>query len=248
MDILQYFARDYHGAPFVLFGPAHIATLIAVALFALGLTRFKGASAQTRSKVRWALAIALWLNEIAWHLWNIAIGAWAIQSMLPLQLCSVLVWLTGFTLITRKQSLYEFTYFLGIGAASQTLLTPDAGMYGFPHFRYIQPMLSHGLLVSIAVYLTVVEGLRPTWKSMARVFVATNLYMFFLYFVNRAIGSNYMMLNYKPDVPSLLTLMPAWPWYIPCAEALALAIFLVLYLPFMRKDRQAGAHQNLPAD
>jgi hypothetical integral membrane protein (TIGR02206 family) len=241
MDITQYFARDYHGAPFILFGTAHIATWIVVALFILGLTRFKGASQPTLRKVRWTLAITLWLNEIAWHVWNIAIGTWTIQTMLPLQLCSVMVWLTGFTLVSRNQTLYEFSYFLGIGAAIQSLLTPDAGMYGFPHFRYIQPMISHGLLVSIGVYMTVVEGLRPTWKSMARVFVITNLYMFGIYFVNLAIGSNYMMVNAKPNVTSLFDVLPAWPWYIPCAEALALAIFLLLYLPFMVKDWRAKA-------
>jgi len=239
LDLLQYFAKDYHGAPFVLFGTVHIATLIVVALFILALTRFKGAPEQVLHNARWTLAIVLWLNEIAWHAWNIAIGTWTIQTMLPLQLCSVLVWLTGFTLISRNQALYEFTYFLGIGAAVQALLTPDAGIYGFPHFRYIQPILSHGLLVSAGVYMTVVEGLRPTWKSMARVFVITNLYMFVIYFVNLAIGSNYMMVNAKPDVTSLFDLLPAWPWYIPCAEALAVAIFLLLYLPFMIKDWRA---------
>jgi len=124
MDITQYFARDYHGAPFVLFGTVHIVTLIVVALFILGLTRFKGASEQTLRKVRWTLAIALWLNEIAWHIWNIAVGMWTIQTMLPLQLCSVLVWLTGFTLVSRNYTLYEFSYFLGIGVAIQSLLTP----------------------------------------------------------------------------------------------------------------------------
>lgn len=236
MNLLQYFARDYHGPPFILFGTVHILTLIVVALFIFSLTRFKGASESTLRNVRWTLAIVLWLNEIAWHIWNIAIGTWTIQTMLPLQLCSVLIWLAGFALIARNQALYEFTYFLGIGAAIQALLTPDAGMYGFPHFRYIQPIISHGLLVSIGVYMTVVEGFRPTWKSMARVFVITNLYMFVIYFVNLAIGSNYMMVNAKPDVTSLFDLLPAWPWYILCAEALAVAIFLLLYLPFAVKD------------
>jgi hypothetical integral membrane protein (TIGR02206 family) len=85
----------------------------------------------------------------------------------------------------------------------------------------------------------VVEGFRPTWKSMARVFVVTNLYMFIIYFVNSAIGSNYMMVNAKPGVTSLFDLMPPWPWYILWAEALAVVIFLLLYLPFALKDRRA---------
>jgi hypothetical integral membrane protein (TIGR02206 family) len=239
MDILQYFARDYHGPPFILFGTVHILTLAVVALFILWLTRFKGAPEQTLRRVRWTLAGVLWLNEIAWHAWNITVGTWTVQNMLPLHLCSVLVWLTGFALVSRNMLLYEFIYFLGIGAALQALLTPDAGMYGFPHFRYIQPVISHGLLVSAGVYMTVVEGLRPTWKSMARVFVVANIYMFVMYFVNLALGSNYMMVNAKPNVTSLFDLLPAWPWYILCAEALALAIFLLLYLPFMIKDWRA---------
>jgi hypothetical integral membrane protein (TIGR02206 family) len=207
-----------------------------VAFCVWGITFFRGASEPVLRKVRWTLAIVLWSNEIAWHLWNVAIGTWTLQSMLPLQLCNVLVWLTGFTLISRNQTLYEFSYFLGIGAASQSLFTPDAGMYGFPHFRYIQPIISHGLLVCIGVYMTVVEGLRPTWKSILRVFVATNFYMVFLYFLNSALGSNYMMVNYKPDVPSLLSLMPDWPWYILWCEVLAIFIFLLLYLPFALRD------------
>jgi len=239
MDFLQYFAKDYHGAPFVLFGATHIATLVIVALFVWRMTFFKGASELTRRKVRWVLAITLWLNEINWHAWNIAIGAWTIQTMLPLQLCNVLVWMTGFTLISKNQTLYEFSYFLGIGAAIQSLFTPDAGIYGFPHFRYIQTIISHGLLVAVGVYMTVVEGLHPTWKSMVRVFIATNLYMVFLYFLNLILGSSYMMVNYKPDVPSLLSLMPDWPWYILWCEALAVMIILLLYLPFALKNRRA---------
>jgi len=241
MDLLQYFARDYHGAPFVLFGTVHIISLIVIALFMLGLTRFKGASGQTLQKVRWTLAIVLWLNEIAWHIWNIAIGTWTIQTMLPLHLCSVFIWLSGFMLISRNYSIYEFVYFLGISGALQALLTPDTGIYSFPHFRYIQTMISHGLLVSVGVYMTVVEGYRPTWKSMARVFIIANIYMVIIYFVNSAIGSNYMMVNGKPALTSVLDLLPAWPWYLLWLEVIALANFLLLYLPFMIKDWKAKA-------
>jgi len=239
MDIAQYFARDYHGAPFVLFGAVHILTLIVVALFVWGLTFFRCASEQVRKRVRWTLAIVLLLNEIAWHIWNIAIGTWTIQTMLPLQLCNVLIWLGAYMLFTKNYTIYEFIYLLGISGPMQELLTPDAGMYGFPHFRYIQPVISHGLLVAIGVYMTVVEGFRPTWKSIVRVFVVSNIYMLVIFFVNTAIGSNYLMINYKPDVESLLTLLPPWPWYIPWMEIIALALIALLYLPFLLKDLQA---------
>lgn len=234
MDWWQYFTLDYHGAPFILFGTVHLLTLGVVAAFIISLTLLKGAPASTLRRTRWMLAIALWLSMVAWQAWNIAVGIWTVQYVLPLQLCDVLVILTGFTLLTKNQSLYEFSYFLGIGAACQTLFTPDAGMFGFPHFRYIQPMVSHGLLVAIGIYLTVVEGMRPRWQAIPRIFLVVNLYMLFLYFFNSAIGSNYMMVNYKPDVVSLFSLMPGWPWYLVWSEGLALVIFLLLYLPFVR--------------
>lgn len=243
MDILQYFARDYHGAPFILFGTVHLLTLAVVGLFVFGLTLFRGASEQARTRVRWTLAVVLILNELAWHAWNIAIGTWTIQTMLPLQLCNILVWLEGYMLLTRNYTIYEFAYLLGISGPLQELLTPDAGPYGFPHFRYIQPVISHGLLVAIGVYMTVVEGMRPTWKSIVRVFVITNLYMLVIFFVNTAIGSNYLMINYKPGVTSLLTLLPAWPWYIPWMEIIALLLIALLYLPFLIKDWQARKPQ-----
>jgi hypothetical integral membrane protein (TIGR02206 family) len=238
MDFLQYFVRDYHGAPFILFGTAHIVTLIVIALCILGLTRFKGASEQTLRNVRWTMAIVMWVNEIGFHLWNVAIGTWTIHTMLPLQLCNVLVILTGFMLIFKNYPIYEFSYFLGIGAAVQPLLTPDAGIYGFPHYRYIEPMISHGLLVAAGVYMTVVEGFRPTWKSIGRIFVVTNTYMLILFFVNPAVGGNYMMVNYKLHVISLLSLLPDWPWYLLWEQGIALVVFLLLYLPFIIKDWQ----------
>ena len=69
-------------------------------------------------------------------------------------------------LIFKNYTIYEFAYFMGIGGAIQALMTPDIGIYGFPHFRFFQTFISHGLLVTSAIYLTIVEGMRPTWKSL----------------------------------------------------------------------------------
>jgi len=236
MDIGQYFVKDYTGAGFILFSLGHIMTIIVVALAIFGLTFFKGADESVRNKVRWAMAITLWSAESAWHIWNLAIGTWTIQTMLPLHMCSVLIWLAGFMLIYKNYSIYEFVYFLGIGGALQALLTPDVGIYGFPHFRYIQTFISHGTLVGAGVYMTVVEGFRPTWKSIMRVFLFANVYMLIVFFINSAIGSNYLMINGKPPMATILDALPAWPWYIPWLEVIGLVTCLLLYIPFIIKD------------
>jgi hypothetical integral membrane protein (TIGR02206 family) len=236
MNLGQYFVKDYTGAGFVLFGPAHLVSILVVGIAILFLTRFKGASEDTRQKLRWILAILIWGAESAWHLWNLAIGTWTIQTMLPLHMCSVLIWLAGFMLIFKSYSIYEFVYFLGIGGALQALLTPDVGIYGFPHFRYIQTFMSHGLLIGAGVYMTVVEGFRPTWKSILRIFMIANIYMLIVFCINMATGSNYLWINGKPAMATIMDMLPEWPFYIPWLEVIALITCLALYLPFMIKD------------
>lgn len=236
MDISQYFIKDYTGPRFVLFGTVHLLTLLAVALVIMFLIRFKGSSEITRSKVRWTLAILIWASESSWHIWNLVLGTWTVQSMLPLHMCSVLIWLSGFMLILKNYSIYEFVYFLGIGGALQALLTPDVGIYSFPHFRYIQTFMAHGLLVASGIYMTVVEGFRPTGNSIKRIFIVGNIYMVIVFFINMTLGSDYLWINAKPPMATVMDLLPPWPWYIPWLEVMALVTCLLLYLPFIFKD------------
>ena len=115
----QFFAWDYQGVPFQLFGTAHIIGLFALLFLNLSLLPFKKADDVTRARVRLILALVLWGNEIAWHAWRIFHSQWTLQTMLPLQICSLMVWVSGIMLVTRSFKIYEFAYFLGIGAGLQ---------------------------------------------------------------------------------------------------------------------------------
>jgi len=236
----RFFAGDYSGPAFEFFGSAHISALVCLFLVNVFLFRFRNADEATKGKVRWTLALILWGNEIAWHAWNYAVGKWTIQTMLPLHLCSLLVWTGALMLVTKNYAIYEFMYFLGIGGAIQALITPDLGIYGFPHFRFFQTFISHGLIITSGIYMTVVEGLRPTWKSILRVAIWMNIYVVIVYQINTAIGSNYLMINYKPNTPSLLDLLPDWPFYVLYMEAIGVVTCLLLYLPFAIKDWRDG--------
>ena len=233
---------DYAGSPFVFLGAAHLTTLaLILALNALFIVWRGRASSRTRTTYRYTAAGVLLVNEAVWHLWNYTAGQWTVQTMLPLHLCSVMVYVGAAALITKSQRLYEPLYFLGISGAFQALMTPDIGPYGFPHYRFFASFLSHGLILSAPVYLTLVERLRPTWSSLRHAFVVVNLYLLLVGGVNWLVGSNYLYIARKPDTPSLLDALGPWPWYIVGMEAMALACMLLLYMPFAIRDRRNGA-------
>lgn len=235
--MIQYFLKDYTGAPFELFGIAHLTALAMIALINIFIISFRTQFTPNGRKIfRYLTAAILLLNEIAWHLWNYFIGQWTVQTMLPLHLCSVLVFVSAVMLINKNYAIFEFAYFLGIGGAIQALITPDAGIYGFPHFRFFQVFISHGAIVTSAIYMTFVENFRPYWSSLRRIALWGNFYMIAIFGLNQLIGSNYLFIAHKPETASLIDVLGPWPWYIVSLEAIALVMCLLLYLPFYISD------------
>ena len=152
--------------------------------------------------------------------------------MLPLHMCGAMVWITAAALIAEKRSLYPLLYFFGVAGATQALITPDLGDFGFPHYRFFQTMLSHGLLVAGGLWVVTVERWQPTLRSLGAVLLGLNAYALAILWVNLRIGSNYLFVAAKPESASLMDFLPEWPWYLLILEGLTIVIFTLMYLPF----------------
>lgn len=232
-----YFSKDFAGPPFELFKTFHLIALGVIFILVLFLIFLRWRKNQKLNNLfRWSLAFLLVLQEISYHFWNIYIEEWTLQKMLPLQICTLFVWLSAFMLITKNRHIYEFAFFLGISGALQALLTPDIAGYGFPHYRFFHVFISHGSIILAALYMTIVEGYRPTWRSFGKVFLWVNIYTVFVFFINILIDSNYLFVVHKPETASLFDVLGPWPVYIFAAEGVALIMFLILYLPFAIYD------------
>lgn len=236
----NYFAYDYAGPPFHVFGMGHLMALaIVAALLAFLIWGWKHPTDTAKLRARWLIIGAMLLIKLSWHAWNAVNDSWNVQEHLPLHLCSIGGWALIYILLTRDQRVYEIFFFLGIAAAGQALFQPESGIYGLPHFRAVQTMAGHGLIVIGLVYATTIEGMRPSRGSVWRTMIAANVYLVAITVINYMLGSNYMYTLSKPSSASLLDLMGPWPWYLFFAEFLALAMFLLLYLPFALADRRA---------
>jgi len=241
----QFFAKEFTGPAFQLFGPHHLVAIGIILGINVGLVGWgRHIPEQWRGSVRYTMAVLLLLDEAVLHWWRWRSGTWTVQEMLPFHLCAVLIYLSSLVLITNNYRLYEIVYLLGLAGATQAILTPDAGPYGFPHFRFFQVFISHGLIVTTAVWMTAVEGLRPFPQSLRRVMTIGVSYMVFVGLVNWLLGSNYLFIAHKPDTASLLDVLPPWPWYIPILLMLAVLFLGIAYLPFAIKDLRTRSTQR----
>lgn len=238
---MNVFARDWDGPAFELFGREHLLALTLVVVVQVVLVwRFRAADAATRRSARWAITAALWAQEVGYHVWRASIGEWSAREMLPLHLCSQAVWLGGVLLLTRSDRLYQYVYYAALAGAGMALATPDAGRYGWPHYRFWQFFVSHGLVTFAPVWMTFVEGLRPARGSALRAAAVTAASGLALIPLNLRLGSNYMYTARKPDSASLLDRLPPWPGYLPIAGALLLAVYGGLYAPWAVRDAAAS--------
>lgn len=247
----RYFSEDCPEGPFVLLSHPHLGAvlLITAACIALYVFRNLFISEKSRSKFRQALASMLILQEISFHIWNIATGQWTIEYALPLQLCGISTILAAVMLISKSYSIYEVVYFWGIAGAVQAILTPEIGVYTFPHFRYFQFFLGHGGIIVACLFMTFVEDFKPRLKSVWKAVIYLNAYAALVGVFNKVTGANYLFICQKPEISSVMDYLGPWPWYIISLELAAVVNFLILYIPFVfsnafRSERIKNKHIN----
>lgn len=220
--------------PFHLFSTSHLMAIITIILFTI-ITSILFRIPQLekyRKAYRYTFFFIFLIEEIVFKVWNIGIAHSPIKENLQLNLCAITIVLLMIVLVNKNERLYEIAYFWGLAGATQAILTPDIGQYGFPHFRFFQFFLSHGSIVAVIIYLAAVEGLRPKKGSVKRVFLITNAYAAIVFVINYFLGTNYLFISRKLETASALDLLGPWPWYILSLEGVALVLFTLVYSPF----------------
>ena len=235
--IYPYLTVEYQGEAFQRFEIPHLIvfgmTLLLTFLTTLSRSKLDD---EGKANLREIMAQILIINEIISYLWLYFYEGAELLQIFPLNPINILAWLSALMLLIKGKKLYELVYFHGIASALFALLMPSLGIYGFPHYRFFYAFITPAIIIIAAIYMTLVEEMRPTWKSLLRIFIITNIYMVAVYFINSYIGSNYLYLNHKPPTASILDALPTWPIYLLYMEALGIVTCLILYIPFIIKD------------
>lgn len=219
---------------FQIWGKEHILTIFFIILIIFCVYFFRNRLQPYRKIIRLVVGWSLIVSRLSLDLWYVITDQWSLQSSLPLELCSIASLLCGIMLITKNYSLFEIGYFIAIGGATQAILTPDLN-FGFPQYRFLQFFLDHMLLVLAPLIMIWLYRFTITKKSLTKSFITLNVIAGIVFVINLLFSANYMFLRQKPRGPSLLDFLGPYPYYIFSLEIVALIIFIILYLPFVRK-------------
>ncbi|MCL6602449.1 MAG: TIGR02206 family membrane protein [Paenibacillus sp.] len=233
MDLSTLFDRQ-RTTDFIMFSTSHWIGLTVLALISLLLyfSRFTiRQKHRLRNGLRLILVITLISCEVGLQLWYVSQDVWKPTHSLPMELCGITLMLSVIMLITRNRLLYSFLYFAGIGGAFIALITPNL-VYPFPHIRFLLFFVVHGAIILASLYMTWIEGLRPTWKSLFFTMICLNVVAAAVWVANTILGANYMFLSHKPDTYSFLNYFGQYPYYLLIEELFAFAVFLMMYLFF----------------
>jgi len=180
------------------------------------------------------LAVVIGVTYAVEHGDFIAREDWEADFNLPLHLTDAVTLVSVAALWTARPLLVELTYFWGLTASLQAVITPDLGSAAYPDLLFWTFFVTHGGAVTAALVLVVGRRIVPRPGAVRRVFGITAGFAVLAGVGNLITGGNYMFLREKPSAATLLDVMGPWPVYILVAAALGLALFALLDLPFRR--------------
>jgi hypothetical integral membrane protein (TIGR02206 family) len=226
---------------FALFGPPHLLILAMVPVLAALLTLAARRNKATAYWIRIGLGSFIVLNELAWYGYELFTGGLQFPEVLPLQLCDIAAWVTAIACFTLRPWSFEIAYFVGIAGSGMAIITPDVWMplLSYPTIHFF---LMHGVAVASILFMTWANLARPRPGGMWRAFFCLNIYAALMGIFNVVFNANYMYLCRKPEAASLLDYLGPWPVYILGAEALAIGLFTLLWLPVRKKSIAIARH------
>ena len=165
---------------------------------------------------------------------------WVIATSLPLQLCGLAMIITSLILITENEKIFQSTFFIMMIGAFLAVVTPAVEKnFGFPHYRFIQFFVGHGMiLVNFTFMLFVMEFQADIkYKHVLHNVVTLLALALFNLIVNVITGGNYMYLMGKPGENTAFDLFGEHPWYIINILLFGIPIFFhMFYAPFFIRD------------
>ena len=214
---------------FELFGKDHIISILLIIIFYIFFLRYnERIGIHNKSRlfliVLSFIIISLDLSE---DLLRLITGYYSIKKDLPLQLCSIGIYIASFTLITKYQTPFELIFYWGLVGASQAILTPDGDLFEIKIF-FFYSQVYHAVLIFSVLWLMVKHDMRMPFNAIPKMVIITNIVVIIISIINYLLDSNYVFLRVKPNSVSPF-LMGNWPVYIIMVQVYSV-VLLALFI------------------
>ena len=190
----------------------------------------KRLDASTQLIVARAMAAIISVTVAIWSVYRLITGEFDWAEDLPLDLCNLIALLIVVLTWNPSLSRHELLYYLVLTGTLQATITPNLEET-FPLYNFLKYWVVHAGLVVYMVYVSVVFGLFPRFRSILRAYIIVNIYAVVMLAFNLVAGTNYFYMMAKPPVPSLLDYIGPWPWYLLTGQVVALVLFWLSWLP-----------------
>ncbi len=221
--------------PFHPFSSAHFIILAIGFTLIAGLIVFARRSGKNQ-QITTALLAFLCLASYPFALYAWRDHSYSMDNVLPFHLCDLAAIVAGFALFTRRPMLLTLTYFWGIAATMQALITPAISI-GPPHLPFMHFFVQHFAIVAASIYIPLVlkwQPEMPWWKSPLKVMGISLVYQGMALLINEMLKTNFAFASSPPKNPSLIDHLGPWPVYLFSMQGIALVLYLLLALPFRR--------------
>ncbi|MDR2620753.1 MAG: TIGR02206 family membrane protein [Propionibacteriaceae bacterium] len=227
------------GIGFGLFSATHVAALGVVLLGVvvlptLGYVRLGDVG---RRRMRLTIGCLLLGMDIVVQTTYVITGDYTPQ-MIPLELCSLGVYVVFIDGLKPNLLTREIMYSLSIWGALAALVFPDWANRPLWNIFSLQQFFGHGLLVLYPVMLMVAREFRPDWRRLGRVLLVLAPFTLLCYVLNKVLGTNLMFLAAgAPGSPLEPIQAFAGALYIPLLARLLLLVWVVEYTPWVLASR-----------
>lgn len=239
-----YTMQDIYGEAyqaFTLFGAVHLSWLVlCLAVCLIGCLLFRRMSQRQRKKLLLGAAIAIAAVEAGRQTVIFVTGQWRPET-LPLHLCSINIAVCLWYSLRPNRLAGNILYALCLPGAAMALLSPSWLALPVWNFCHIASEVLHILLLLYPLLL-VTGGFRPGICVLPKVAAFLIGLCAVIYPLNRWLGTNFMFLN-DPNGNALSSVCSAIfgeKYYLIGFVLILLAIFFVLYLPYVISDMKKG--------
>lgn len=159
------------------------------------------------------------------------------NDTLPLHLCNVSLLLGGIYLITRKNIIFNITYFYFFGAIIAVIL-PGIPIYETKLYVYMF-MHTHFLEIIIVFYGYIYNSENITKKGLIYSIIIYIILVILSYFFNLRYHTNYMFIN-DYIITSVRFIKPFYVYQITLITVMILSM-IIMYLPFVNANTDTNS-------